>query len=82
MAPFMILYRTKKIIRTFEMEDAPMGVLLEIYDFEKLTGNTSRLNMHVIFESVEKRDQLLKMPFAQGLNMAHDRLQEVMGKIK
>ncbi len=70
----------KKIIRTFEMESMPMGVQLEIYDFEKLTDNTSKLTMHTIFESVALRDQLLKMPFAQGLNMAHDRIQEVMSK--
>jgi len=72
----------KKIIRTFEMENAPMGVQLEIYEFEKLTDTTSKLNMHTIFESVAIRDQLLKMPFAQGLSMAHDRIQEVMGKVK
>jgi len=72
----------KKIIRTFEMENAPMGVQLEIYEFEKLTDNTSKLKMHTIFESVAIRDQLLKMPFAQGLSMAHDRIQEIMGKVK
>ena len=72
----------KKIIRTFEMEGASMGVQLEIYDFEKLTDNTSKLNMHVIFESTVIRDQLLKMPFAQGLSMAHDRIQEIAGKQK
>ncbi|MDE3144640.1 MAG: SRPBCC domain-containing protein [Bacteroidota bacterium] len=70
----------KKIIRTFEMENAPMGVQLEIYEFEKLTDDTSKLNMHVIFESVAIRDQLLKMPFAQGINMAHDRIQEILNK--
>jgi uncharacterized protein YndB with AHSA1/START domain len=70
----------KKITRTFEMESMPMGVQLEIYEFEKLTDKTSKLNMHVIFESGAIRDQLLKMPFAQGLSMAHDRIQEVMSK--
>jgi len=70
----------KKITRTFEMENAPFGVQLEVYEFEPLTDNTSKLNMHVIFESVAVRDQLLKMPFAQGLNMAHDRLEEVVSK--
>ena len=59
-----------------------MGVQLEVYDFEKLTDNSSKLNMHVIFESAELRDQLLKMPFAQGLNMAHDRIQEIGAKQK
>jgi uncharacterized protein YndB with AHSA1/START domain len=72
----------KKITRTFEMENAPMGVQLEIYEFEKLTDNTSKLKMHTIFESGALRDQLLKMPFAQGLSMAHDRMQEIMGKQK
>ena len=72
----------KKITRTFEMDNAPFGVQLEIYEFEKITDNTSKLNMHVIFESVAVRDQLLKLPFAQGLNMAHDRIQEVVGKLK
>jgi uncharacterized protein YndB with AHSA1/START domain len=70
----------QKITRTFEMENAPLGVQLEIYEFEKLTDTTSKLKMHTIFESVAIRDQLLKMPFAQGLNMAHDRMQEVMSK--
>ncbi len=76
----MNLYLNKKITRTFEMENAPMGVQLEIYEFEKLPDNTSKLNMHVIYESVAQRDQVLKMPFAQGLSMAHDRIQEIMSK--
>ena len=72
----------KKITRTFEMENAPMGVMLEIYEFEKLTDNTSKLKIHTIFESGAIRDQLLKMPFAQGLSMAHDRVQDIMSKQK
>ena len=72
----------KKIIRTFELENAPFGVQLEIYDFEKLTDDTSKLNMHVIYESAGLRDQLLKLPFAQGLNAAHDRLQDAASKSK
>jgi uncharacterized protein YndB with AHSA1/START domain len=72
----------KKIIRTFEMEGTPMGVQLEVYEFVKLTDGTSKLNMHVIYESAEQRDQVLKMPFAKGLSMAHDRIQEIMTKLK
>ena len=72
----------KKIIRTFEMEHTPFGVQLEVYEFEKLTDKTSKLNMHVIYESGAQRDQVLKMPFAQGISMAHDRLQEIMNKLK
>src|SRR5215472_14908204 len=59
----------QKIARTFEMENTPFGVQLEILQFEKLTDSTSRLNMHVIYESVVHRDQVLKLPFAQGINM-------------
>ena len=72
----------KKIIRTFEFENTSFGVQLEVLVFEKLTDDTSKLTMHVIYESVEQRDQVLKMPFTQGINMAHNRLQEVMGKLK
>lgn len=72
----------QKIIRTFEMGNTPFGVQLEIYEFEKISDNTSRLNMHVIYESAQQRDQVLKLPFAQGINMAHNRLQEVVSKLK
>src|ERR1051325_7495203 len=43
----------RKIIRTFEMENTPFGVHLEVYEFEQLTDDTSKLNIHTIFESVE-----------------------------
>lgn len=71
-----------KIIRTFEMENTPMGVQLEIYEFEQITADTSRLRMHVIYESVVQRDQVLKLPFAQGINMAHNRIEDIVSKLK
>lgn len=70
----------RKITRTFEMESSPFGVQLEVYEFEQLTEDTSKLKMHVIYESVAQRDQLLKLPFAQGINMAHNRIQEILSK--
>jgi uncharacterized protein YndB with AHSA1/START domain len=72
----------QKITRTFEMENGDMGAQLEFLEFEELTDNTSKLRMHIIFRSVEIRDQLLKLPFAQGINMAHNRLQEIVSKLK
>jgi uncharacterized protein YndB with AHSA1/START domain len=72
----------RKITRTFEMENAPFGVQLEVYEFEKLNDNRSKLHMHVIYESPALRDQVLKLPFAQGLNMAHNRIQEILNKLK
>lgn len=71
-----------KIIRTFEMENTPFPVQLEFLEFEKLTENTSKLKMHIVFRSSAYRDQLLKMPFASGINMAHNRLQEIVNKLK
>ncbi len=76
------LIPNRKIIRTFEMENAPAGVQLEVYEFEKTTDDTSKLNMHVVYESVEKRDQVLKYGLVQGVNWAHNRLQEVVSKLK
>jgi uncharacterized protein YndB with AHSA1/START domain len=72
----------QKITRTFEMENAPFGVQLEFLEFEKLTDDTSKLTMHVIYRSAEVRDQLLKLPFAQGINMAHNRIQDILNKLK
>jgi uncharacterized protein YndB with AHSA1/START domain len=72
----------QKITRTFEMENTPLGVQLEILHFEKLTEDTSKLNMHVIYESVAQRDQVLKMGMTQGINMAHNRLQDVVKRLR
>ena len=72
----------RKITRTFEMQNTPLGVQLEVLEFEPLTGDTSRLKMHVIYESVAQRDRVLKMGMTQGINMAHNRLQDVVGKLK
>lgn len=72
----------QKITRTFEMENAPFDVQLEFMEFERLTDDTSKLTIHTVFRSVAVRDQLLKMPFSYGINMAHNKLQEVVGKLK
>jgi len=71
----------RRITRTFEMENTPFAVQLEFLEFEKLTDDTSKLTMHIVFKSVEYRNQLLQMPFAQGINMAHNRLQEIVTQL-
>jgi hypothetical protein len=63
------------------MENTPFPVQLEFLDFESLSDETSKLTMHIVYRSIEDRDQMLKLPFAYGINMAHDRLQEVTGKL-
>ncbi len=72
----------QKIVRTFEMENTPFDVQLEFLEFEQLTDDTSKLTMHVIYRSVALRDQLLKLPFAQGINMAHNRIQDILTQSK
>jgi uncharacterized protein YndB with AHSA1/START domain len=72
----------RKITRTFEMENTPFGVQLEFYEFEKLNDDMSKLTMRVIYESVAQRDQVLKLPFAQGINMAHSRIQKILTNLK
>jgi len=72
----------QKITRTFEMENTPFGVQLEFLEFEKLTDDTCKLSMHVVYRSVAVRDQILQLPFVQGINMAHNRIQEIVSKLK
>ena len=72
----------QKITRTFEMENTPFGVQLEFLEFEELTDDTSKLTMHTVFRSVTDRDKMLQIGLAKGANMAHNRLQEVVNKLK
>lgn len=71
-----------RITRTFEMEGTPFPAQLEFLEFESLGPEQSRLTMQVVYRSIEHRDAMLQLPFAQGLNAAHDRLQEAAIKIK
>ncbi len=72
----------QKITRTFEMENTPFPVQLEYLAFEPLTDTTSKFTMHIVYKSVAIRDQVLQLPFAQGINMAHNRLQDIVNKLK
>jgi len=72
----------RRITRTFEMENTPFPVQLEFLEFEPIGSASSKLTMQMVFKSVAIRDQMLKLPFAQGINMAHNRLQETMDKLK
>ena len=68
----------KRITRTFEMENSNLPVQLEFLDFEEISDESSKLTMHIIFKSVEDKNQLMQLPFEFGLNMAHNRLQEII----
>lgn len=70
----------QKITRTFEMEHTSYPAQLEYLEFEKLTDQTSKLTMHVVYKSVADRDAILKLPFAFGINMAHNKLEGIFNK--
>lgn len=70
-----------KIVRTFQMENTPFEPQLEFLDFESVSDSKSKLTMHIIYRSVALRDQMLALPFAQGINMAHNRLQDIVEKL-
>jgi uncharacterized protein YndB with AHSA1/START domain len=72
----------QKITRTFEMENTPFPVQLEFLEFEPLTDHTSKLTMHIVYKSVALRNQLLQLPFAKGIDMAHNRLQAAVSKLE
>ena len=72
----------QRIIRTFEMNPTPFGVQLEFLEFEKLTDDTSKLTMHIVYRSVAIRDEVLKLPFTYGINMAHNQLEKIVSKLK
>lgn len=71
-----------QITRTFEMENTSFPVQLEYLEFEELNEESSKLNMHVVYKSVADRDAILKLPFAFGINMAHNKIEEILKKSK
>lgn len=72
----------ERIVRTFEMENVPFGISLEFFEFEKLTGETSKINMHMVYRTLEFREQFLKIGMDKGVNMAHNQIQKLMNKYK
>jgi len=60
------------------MENMLMGVQLEFLEFEKFSDEKSKLSIHIIYKSEQHLAGQLKMPFASGLNMACNRLQEIV----
>jgi uncharacterized protein YndB with AHSA1/START domain len=71
----------QKITRTFEMEGTSFPVQLEFLEFTSLSDNTSKLRMHIIYKSVSDRDNMLKLPFSWGINMAHNQLQNILNNL-
>lgn len=62
------------------MENTSFPVQLEFLTFESMETNASKLTMKIIFKSLEDRDNMFKLPFAYGINMAHNRLEQLFNQ--
>jgi uncharacterized protein YndB with AHSA1/START domain len=72
----------RRIIRTFEMTNTPYPVQLEFIEFDSITADISKVTMRIVYRSVADRDNMLKLPFAQGINFAHNRIQQLLSPLK
>jgi uncharacterized protein YndB with AHSA1/START domain len=74
----------KRIIRTFEIENlgGNGNVQLEFLTFEEISETSSKLTIQTLYKSNQDRDATIKHGMAKGANMAHNRLQEVLNKLK
>jgi uncharacterized protein YndB with AHSA1/START domain len=74
----------ERLIDTFEFEGLPEKghVSLETLKFEELPGGRTKLNIQVVFQSIADRDGMLQSGMEEGLNESHDRLDELLEKMK
>lgn len=74
----------ERIIRTFEFEGLPEKghVTLETARLEALPGDRTKLTVQSLFQTVADRDGMLQSGMEKGVNDSHDRLDEVLGKIR
>ena len=74
----------ERIIGTFEFEGLPEGghVALETTRFEALPGNRTRITTQSVFQSVADRDGMIQSGMERGVVDSHERLDEVLEKLK
>jgi uncharacterized protein YndB with AHSA1/START domain len=74
----------QRIIQTFEFEGLPEKghVTLETARFEPLSGGRTKVTIQSVFQSVADRDGMLQSGMERGVNDSHDRLDELLAKLK
>jgi uncharacterized protein YndB with AHSA1/START domain len=70
-----VVLRTNGVIHEFVPEQKITRT------FERLTDETSKLTMQIVYKSPADREAMLKLPFAAGINMAHNRLEQVVKQL-
>jgi uncharacterized protein YndB with AHSA1/START domain len=74
----------ERIIRTFEFEGLQEKghVSLETARLEEFPGGRTKLTIQSVFQSVADRDGPLRSGMEEGVNDSHDRLDELLERIK
>lgn len=74
----------ERIIGTFEFEGLPQTghVILEATTFEALPGNRTRVTTQSVYRSVEDRDGMIAAGMESGVVDGHERLDEILEKLK
>ena len=74
----------ERIIDTFEFEGLPEKghVIIETAKFEELTRGKTKLTAQAVFQSVADRDGILQSGMEEGVNDSHERLDELLEKMK
>ncbi|GIZ08159.1 SRPBCC domain-containing protein [Flavobacterium sp. UMI-01] len=76
----------ERMTQTVEMEDQPKAgnVILEIFDFEEIDNNKTKLIIQDVFRSIEDRDEMVQSGFEGGVVAIFEQLDELLieGKIK
>jgi uncharacterized protein YndB with AHSA1/START domain len=77
-------FAPQRIIRTFEIENSAGkgNVQLEFLTFEAITESSSKLIIQTLYKSNLDRDTMIKYGMEKGANLAHNRLQEIINKLK
>lgn len=71
-----------RMIQTFEFEGYPGHVSLDSMTLDKLPGDRTRITIHSIFQSVEDRDGMIQNGMERGVTEGHERLDELIEKLK
>ncbi len=75
---------SERLIDTFEFEGLPEKghVSLQTLRLEELPDRRTKLTIQVVFQSVVDRDGMIQSGMEAGLNQSHERLDDLLEKMK
>jgi uncharacterized protein YndB with AHSA1/START domain len=74
----------ERLIGTFEFEGLPESghVILETTKFEELPGGRTRVTTQSVYQSVQDRDGMIASGMESGVVDGHERLDEILEKMR